>query len=98
MAGYGNGNPPERYELERSDSYTAGRTNIETRYPRVRQLRLFDLIETQLRCFPPDEHSELIGGKTWSYVSQEGANVPELDIYFTFETAQIVLREVFADV
>ncbi len=97
MAGYGNGNPPKRYEFGRSDSYVAGRANIEARYPRTVQLHLFDLIETQLRCFPPNEHAELIGNTTWSYVSQEGTNVPELDIYFTFEAGKITLREVFAD-
>ncbi len=92
----GNGDPPRRYELSRSDFYTASRDNIEWRYPRVRQVRLFDQIEACLQLFPPPENAERVKGSTWVLATQEGVNIPEIDVYFTFEDSEITLEQAWA--
>jgi hypothetical protein len=92
----GNGNPPERYALSRSDNYLAARKRIEADYPLVRQIRLFDYVEACLRLFPPHENAERVTQTTWVLVTQPGVNVPEIDFFFTFEDGEVCLRDAFA--
>lgn len=96
-ASSGNGSPPERYKLYRSANYIAARRNIERRYPRVQQLRLFHYVEAALRLFPPDENAEQVAPRTWLLATQEGINVPAIDVYFTVEDDEIHIEDAFAD-
>jgi hypothetical protein len=92
----GNGNPPRRYELSRSENYLAARRRIEADYPLVRQIRLFDYVEACLKLFPPHENAERVAPKTWVLVTQPGVNIPEIDIFFTFERGEVRIQDAFA--
>src|SRR4051794_30974537 len=92
----GNGNPPKRYHLDRTDFYIACRANVEARYPLVRQIGLFDQIEAGVQLFPPTENAERLEGMTWVLVTQASINVPEVDVFFTFDDRLVTLQAAHA--
>jgi hypothetical protein len=96
--GSGNGTPPRVYSAESTDWYKACRAQIEDLYPRIREIRLFDQIEACVRLFSPSDYAERLEGRTWNMVTQEGVNIPELHIFFTFESGHVVLQAAFADI
>ena len=97
-AGSGNGNPPKRYTCDATDWYLACRQRIEELCPRIRQIALFDQLEALVQLFAPQEYAQRMGGGTWLTVTQEGANVPEIDVLFTFTAGHVRLQAAFVDI
>ena len=94
----GNGDPPERYTCHATEFYGASRAFVEETFPRTRQIRLFDQIEACVQLLPPDETAERLDGSTWLLVTQEGANVPEVNVFYLFQHQHVTLEAAFVDI
>jgi hypothetical protein len=93
----GNGNPPRRHWVYSTGFYDACRHRIESLFPRVFQVRLFDQIEAYLRLLPPEDIAERLSGTTWMMTTPEGHNIPEIDVFFEYEDETITLQAAHPD-
>jgi len=92
-AGSANGNPPRRYTATATDGFKECWNEIERDYPRVRNVRLRELLEAQLRLslfYLFAQH--LKPGKMWLLVTNEGVGIPEIHVAFRFGDGHITLE------
>jgi hypothetical protein len=60
-------------------------------------VRLFDQIAACVRLLPPDDFAERLTGSTWMLVTQEGHELPEVDVFFTYDDETVTLEAAFVD-
>lgn len=72
-----------------------GRDEIEGRYPRLRDLGIFDRIEAFMVLCEPENEARRIGGFTW-FIDTPDDVKPVLRFYFTYASGTLALQGVIA--
>lgn len=93
-AGSGNGHR-RSYVVKTSALFDSLADDIEMRYPRTKEERIFDQIKLHLAVMPY-QNTASIGGLNRQLVIPEGSGVPQMDVYFTLAGETVMLRAVHA--